>query len=221
MVTSPPASLGLDPFYQKYCSGGGIPVVSSAEVPDAAIRQAARIASAMLKPMPRVRRALVGYHARFGILGVHEDIKSFPEYRNDPRSNLRGGYGSSSEAPLGAVAEENVLCYEDDGSRGESVFVHEMAHTIMNGLAIVRPAVKARVRAAYDAAKEEGKYANLYAITNEDEYWAEGVQAYLGVHQTHDPRDINTKDALRDYDPTLFALVDGIFSAVVLPAVCP
>lgn len=36
-VTASPESLGLDPFYKKYVSAHGIPVVSSDKTPDAAL----------------------------------------------------------------------------------------------------------------------------------------------------------------------------------------
>lgn len=37
-ISVPPDSLGLDSFYEKYCPAGGLPVVSSGEVPDAPLR---------------------------------------------------------------------------------------------------------------------------------------------------------------------------------------
>ena len=40
-VTAPPKELGLDAFYTKYVSAGGLPVVGSAKVSDFALREAA------------------------------------------------------------------------------------------------------------------------------------------------------------------------------------
>ena len=39
-VTAPPASLGLDPFYQKYLDATGVPVLGSGQPEDAALAQA-------------------------------------------------------------------------------------------------------------------------------------------------------------------------------------
>jgi len=51
-VTAPPASVvkafKLAPFYKKYVSAGGLPVLSSAKVSDAALREAAYLIDRML-----------------------------------------------------------------------------------------------------------------------------------------------------------------------------
>ena len=48
------------------------------------------------------------------------------------------------------------------------------------------------------------------------EYFAEGVQSYFNVNAYASPPDgihnkINTRDKLRQYDPTLFGLVKEVF----------
>ncbi|MEZ6117446.1 MAG: hypothetical protein R3C28_12840 [Pirellulaceae bacterium] len=47
-VTSPPAEMNLDPFYQKYVDASGYPVVSSAAVNDYALKEAASFLIDML-----------------------------------------------------------------------------------------------------------------------------------------------------------------------------
>lgn len=223
-VSTPPRELGLDAFYAKYCSADGVPVVAAREVSDAAVRQVARVVTAMLAPMPAVREELVKQHTRFGIVGVHEQTTDMPEYRAWPASaNERGrGYGATPGQPLVTSGEENALCFEDDRWRGESIVVHEFAHTIKNmGLDLVVPGFRVRVQKAYDAAMRAGKFRGLYAATNAEEYWAEGVQDYFEVHQRHDPNDINTRASLAAYDPTLYAIIDAVFRGVRMPAVCP
>src|SRR4051812_11392965 len=51
-VHAPPAALGLDAFYQKYVDAGGIPVTTSARVPDTALLIARDIVTAMLAERP-------------------------------------------------------------------------------------------------------------------------------------------------------------------------
>ena len=47
-----------------------------------------------------------------------------------------------------------------------------------------------------------------------------GRSGLLQVHGTHDPNDINTSAMLQAYDPTLFAIIDGVFhGAPPLPRV--
>jgi len=51
-VTAPPVSLGLGPFYTKYVSAHGLPVVGSAKVSDFALREAAYLVDQMLGHRP-------------------------------------------------------------------------------------------------------------------------------------------------------------------------
>ena len=47
-VSAPPEDLGLDPFYTKYVSAHGLPIVGSAKVSDNALREAAYLVDQML-----------------------------------------------------------------------------------------------------------------------------------------------------------------------------
>ena len=58
-VTAPPAALELDPFYKKYVDALGIPVVTSAKVPDAALLMARDIVQFMLANRPDLRKELI------------------------------------------------------------------------------------------------------------------------------------------------------------------
>ena len=56
-VTVPPANLNVPPFYQKYISANGYPIVASAKVNDYALREAAYLVDLMLEHRPDVRAA--------------------------------------------------------------------------------------------------------------------------------------------------------------------
>jgi hypothetical protein len=220
--SAPPASLGLDAFYAKYCSADGIPVVAGAAVSDAAVAQATRIVSATLAPLPRVRAAMMASGQRVLVIGEQQQTTDMPEYRRLPASTNVRERGMFDGGQTSSAAEENILCYEKDGWRGENILVHELAHQVkLTGLAAVDPTFDGRVKAAYDRAMAAGTYGSHYAATNPDEYWAEGVQDYFDVHQTQDPTDVNTREALRADDPALFRIVDGVFGAVRMPPACP
>jgi len=67
---------------------------------------------------------------------------------------------------------------------------------------------------------------DTYAATNEEEYWAEGVQSYFDVNLASDPPDgihnhVDTRAKLAAYDPALYALVDEVFAGAVLANPCP
>jgi hypothetical protein len=224
VVTAPPSSLHLDPFYAKYCSASGIPIIANSSVPNAALIQAQRIVVAMLAPLPDVRASLVAQHMYVPILGTSEQTTDLPEERGQPAElNTRArGLFNPAPTPNSFAAEENILCYERDGWRGENILIHEFGHGLkIAGFQSVDPTFEGRVKDAYDAAIAAGKYSGLYAGTNPEEYWAEGVQDYFNVHQTWNPNDINTKSQLAAYDSALYAILDQSLHAVHLPPVCP
>jgi hypothetical protein len=232
-VTTPPSPLGLDPFYTKYCDAAGIAVASAAVVPDDALRQAARVTAALFTPIPEVRKVFIRDGIRVSVIGEHQafgDIpENGPETRGDParfaKHRADGAFSPDTSGPPDPVVsdgEENVLCYARDGYiRGENILVHVLAHNIKSqGLQTLDATFEARVKNAFDVALAHGKYQADYARTSPEEYWAESVQAYFDVHGTYDPNAINTRAQLAAYDPTMFAIIDGVFHGVQLPA-CP
>src|SRR5437868_6749711 len=72
LVGKPPAALGLDPFYEKYVDAGGIPITTSAKVPDVALLVARDVISEMLEGRPDLRERLVADHQRVGVMAIDE-----------------------------------------------------------------------------------------------------------------------------------------------------
>src|SRR5689334_2302423 len=68
MIKKPPASLGLDTFYKKYTDANGIPIVSSAKVPNAALLVARDIVNYMLMKRPDVREEMMKRKSRVSIM---------------------------------------------------------------------------------------------------------------------------------------------------------
>ena len=77
--------------------------------------------------------------------------------------------------------------------------------------------------AAYNAALRRGLWARTYAATNPVEYFAVGTQAYFnqgkngpvggdGVHN-----HIDTREELKRYDPTLYAILKEVFPCGNMP----
>lgn len=203
MISAPPDSLQLDPFYKKYCSALGIPVVCSAKTPDAALLTARDIIDNMLSGRPDIRKELVQAGARVLIMAQTEMETDLPERSNwkkpaldDPRLtpgeragyNKPGGIASMTSKQywnqrargmgglITSCAEENLLGYPDTRYYGENIFVHEFSHNMMGAIEKVDPTLYARIIAAYQNAKEKGMYKGQYAINTADEYFAEGTQ---------------------------------------------
>ena len=113
-----------------------------------------------------------------------------------------------------------------DRWRGESICVHEFAHTMQLGVYNEMDSTfMSRLQDAYRAAINAGKFANTYAASNAVEYFGEGVQDWYNTNLesatpngVHGP--IDTRDELRDYDPMLYDLIAELLSEDVSWADC-
>jgi hypothetical protein len=229
-----PTGLDLDAFYAKYCVADGVAIVASDDVPDAALQRAQALVAAMLTPVrddavaaihaARVRVGVIGAHQVTTDLPEHADLnEAFPLDEGDWDTRTRG-VAATLARPLTSAAEENLLCAPGDVYAGESILVHEFAHTVHEqGVAAVDATFRPRLDAAYDDAVAAGTWSGTYAATNSLEYWAEGVQSYFEVNGANDAShgDIATRALLEERDPALFALVDEVFAGAPVLGLCP
>jgi hypothetical protein len=224
-VGAPPKDWHLDPFYKKCVMLDGLPIVSSDKVPDAALLEAERIAKEMLKNLAAARKQMIKNKVRVAIMGKDEQTLDIPEHSDLQKAfpgtdwNKRArGLGATRERPAISAAEENLLKYPEDRYRGECIFIHEFSHAIADmGVAETDPKFNGELTDCYENAKKQGLWKNTYAISNKSEYWAEGAQDYFDANKTADPpngihNQIGTRDALKDYDPKLYALLDRVFN---------
>src|SRR5262245_22692494 len=79
-IKPPPDSLKLDPFYKKYVCVEGLPVVSSAKVPDQALQVAADIVNHMLRKRPDIRIELIKANIRVVVMAKTELTTDVPEH---------------------------------------------------------------------------------------------------------------------------------------------
>lgn len=220
-VGAPPAELKLDPFYKKHVDFRGLPIVSSAKVPDAALVKARAIVREMVSKRPEVIAELVKQKVRVAIMAKTELTTDIPEHATlspkDYWDKRARGLGASTDRPAVSGAEENLLGHPDDRYKGENILLHEFAHTIhtmaMNAL---EPGFDASVQALYDAAKKKGLWDRTYAMENHKEYFAEGVQSWFDVNLESNPPNgihnhVNTRKELETYDPELAALIRKVF----------
>ena len=217
-VTAPPKELGFDPFYTKYLSAHGLPVVGSSKVSDYALREAAYLADQMLAHRPEVRDAMIRNKVRLAVMAYSERTTDIPEHRDlQPKLywNIRArGLGASRERPAVSCAEENLLNYQGDPYSTENIMIHEFAHAIHSmGLRTVNPTFQPRLRKVYDEAKAKGLWKNTYAISNISEYWAEGVQSWFDTNRQNDSahNHVDTRAELKTYDPALAKLIEEVF----------
>jgi hypothetical protein len=237
MVGAPPASLKLDPFYRKYLDADGIPIVSSAKVPDAALLIARDIVLAETAERPDLRREMARSGARVGVMAIDEGTMDLPEQRDwkkpapdDERltqcervhydriaAMTDAQYWNSRARGMGGLyttgAAENLLGVPGTRYFGESILVHEFSHNILSTIETVDPLLYGRVKRAYDHAMAAGLWKGDYASVTIQEYWAEGTQFWFNSNKVfHDGDRIVLSDQdLLAYDPMLYAVLEEVY----------
>lgn len=219
------ANLRLNAFYKKYLNADGILIVSSSNVPDEALLQARIILLQMLAKIPSVKNKLVANKIKVAVMGINEVTTDIPEHSDlntafpETNWNTRArGLGATVARPVVSCAEENLLGYARDNYRGEDILIHEFAHTIhLMGLNFLDDDFDNKLKSIYNNAQKNGLWANTYAISNYQEYFAEGVQCWFNANLEAIPgngihNQINTKTELKNYDPKLFELISLYFN---------
>jgi cyclophilin family peptidyl-prolyl cis-trans isomerase len=210
--------LKLDDFYQKHLDVGGLPVLGSTKVSDAALAEAGWIVRHLLEGRDDVLQAMADQNVRAVVMAKDEYTTDVPEHsRLRPKlfwDRRARGLGATPRNPVVSGAEENLLNFQRDPYPGENIFLHEFAHAIHGtGLNKVDPTFDGRLRTAYSAAMDRGLWRNTYAATNRSEYWAEGVQSWFDDNAQPDAlhNDVRTRAKLKEYDPGLAALCNEVF----------
>jgi len=237
-TSQPPRSLALDPFYAKHVAADGVPVVSSARVPDKALLAARAMAEGMLAHRPDLAETLVRRGYRIAVMAQDEALLDLPEMRHwtkpardDPRLtrceikhyDARIGrlsdrqYWDARARGIGGrhmvAAEEDLLGLPLNRYHGETIFVHEFSHQILDAIRERDRPLYARLEAAYANARASGLWRDEYTMTTIDEYWAEGSQFWFDSNrlQVFDGRRILNHQDVAAYDPALYAVLEAVY----------
>lgn len=208
----------LAPFYQKHIDLESLPIVSSSNVSDYALLEAAWIVRKMLAHRPELPGAMASNNVRLAVMAWNEFTTDIPEHSDlesavywDRRAR---GLGATKRRPAVSCAEENLLCYPGDPYSTENILIHEFSHAIHEmGLSIIDPTFDKRLRAAFDSAKEKQLWKGTYAASDRKEYWAEGAQSWFDDNRESDAlhNHVNTRAELKEYDPELAKLCAEVF----------
>ena len=231
---APPARLAADPFYRKHVDAAGIPILSSARVPDAALFAARDMVRGMLAHRPDLAAWLVSNDYRIALISRDEALLDLPENadwtkpaRDDPRltrcelkhyderigSKTDREYWDERARGIGGErmvgSEEDVLGLPISRYWGETIFVHEFAHNVLFAIEGADQGLYERVTAAYANALANDLWFEEYTTTTMQEYWAEGTQFWFNSNrlQAFDGRRILNARDLADYDPQLYAVL--------------
>ena len=208
----------LDEFYVKAIVVEGFPVVSSAEVSDIALKEAAYLVDKMLTGRGDIRQALIKNRIKFAVIATGEFTTDIPEYRSlkpaDYWDRRARGLGATKYRPTVSCGEENLLCAKGDPYRTENILIHEFAHTMHQlGLNYIDKSFEERLKKLYKSAIEKGLWKDTYAGSNFVEYWAEGVQSWFDTNTQNNPvhNHINNRKELIEYDGELAKLIGEVF----------
>jgi hypothetical protein len=218
--------LHLSPFYKKSLDDHGLWIVSSEKPSDYALHEAAWIIDHVLTNRDDLRKALIDHNVRIVVMAVSEFTTDVPEHSHlkapkdtklpakqywDRRAR---GLGGTRSDPLTSCGEENLLNLKGDPYRGENILIHEFAHIIMNvAIRNTDPDFHKKITETWKAARDEGLWKNTYAITDDNEYFAECTQSWFDCNAANNPahNDIDTREKLKKYDPRMAELLAQVY----------
>jgi hypothetical protein len=233
------ADYRINAFYKKTVTIGSVVVVGSERVADWTLLEAAYTFDHSLHTSPQwVRDALKTSKVRHAILAVVEYTMDLPENNRNGRNSsvADGAYQDRRSRGLGGLpqsssGEENLLNLRGDpyGGRnsdrgGENITIHEFAHTLASAIGAAQGRSGpfwTKLREAMAAAKAPGGRLEVfnrnrpnnpvYASSNEQEYWAEGAQAWFNNANPNNAGGIATREEVKQKDPLLAALLAEIY----------
>jgi hypothetical protein len=237
-VIPPPARFKIDPYYTKFTYAREFIVLGSHAVSDEALLKANDTIRKLFAYRHDILKAMIADGARLVVLGRSEKLSDLPEFRDVKGEAGFDEVRFLDYAPsqkLMVVPEENVLGLPRDPCAGKSLVVSAFAKGLCHVTAS-RPVIAdfenqrgrqqyelrvkrmdiefdKKLEKIYSQALSKGLWKGTAAARDRIEYWAAGVEAYFdAAGNGHPPqsadRPVTTREALKAYDPDLFALVD-------------
>jgi hypothetical protein len=237
-VLPPPAQFKIDPYYTKFTYAREFTVLGSKQVSDEALLRANDTIRKMFAYRHDILKALITDGARLVVLGRREKLSDLPEFKDSRNKVGFDEVRYLDYTPglkLMVVAEENVLGLPQEPFAGKCMVVSVFAKALyqVTGLRPIDPNFEMqrskqqyelrvkrldiefdhKLRKIHEDALSKGLWKGTPAARSRVEYWAAGVEAYFDAAGAGQPpnladRPITTREALKTYDPELYALVD-------------
>jgi hypothetical protein len=182
---APAALKNVPPFYKRHVVADGLLIVGSEKVAVRTLHEAAYLARKLLARRPDVMAELGRRNVRVCVMAYTEMQTDLPECRGmHPWWDFRARGLAGGTVSCG---EENLLCLEGDPWGGENIFVHEFAHKLQAILGTVDKGFGKRLVGLFRKARKSGRFRG-YAMVNEAEFWAEGVQSWFNCNREIRPK---------------------------------
>ena len=199
----------------------GIEFLANIPVSDGAFKRAEFVVQQMLSNSTGIRKRMAEIGFKVEIIGKDQlpsdvpgyaYLKTMKTFDGRPFDTGTRGVGDRDKCSIG---EENLLCLNNQQYPDEDILAHEFAHSMMSNM---DPEDVQRIKAAYQNAVDKKLYPQgIYMMANEKEYWAEGVQAWLGVTQRSDVNGgFNTQQKIKDHDKALASILEKVFGPLQL-----
>jgi hypothetical protein len=234
-VGSAPAKFKLDPYYTKFTWAREFTVVGR-HASDEALLKANDTIRKMFAYRHDILKALIGDGVKLVVLDRNEKLADLPEL--NPKSKIQNPKSIdllartldyTPELKLLVADEENL-----DGAPTEVVglFARALYHVTAKrpvdpnwdkrGRAVQQYELRVKrldtrfdeaLKSAYEKTTAAGKWKGTMAVHDRVDYWTSGVLAYFDAAR-HDAAPVDaahpivTREALKDYDPDLFVLVE-------------
>src|SRR5262245_10645263 len=237
-VMPPPEKFKADPYYTKFTYAREFVVLGSKHVGDEALLKANDTIRKMFAYRHDILKAMIADGARLVVLGRTERLSDLPELKDAKGRGDFDEVRYLEYAPdrkLMVVPEENVLGLPAEPFAGRCMTISLFAKGLyqVTGLRPVDPKFEAqrgkqqyelrvkrmdvefdnRLKKLFEDTVAKGRWKGTSAGRNRAEYWAAGVEAYFDAAGAGSPpngadRPVTTREALKAYDPDLYALVD-------------
>ena len=225
----------IDSWYTKFTWAREFTVVGHG-ASDEALLRANETIRRMFAYRHDILKVLMADGVKLVVLGLNESIADLPEYKKlANKSNIDHTLRYltyNSEMKLLVVSQENVLANPRDMYVGDNQVIRVLADGLYK-LAGTRPVISdyrgnqqyelrvkrldvqfdKAVTELFDKAKTGKKWQGTSAAEDKFVYWTAGVLAFFDAKgqdaaPSAAPHPINTREALKQYDPDLYALVN-------------
>ena len=209
-------------FGKRLLLRDGVGIAAHRDVSDGALLGAGSQIGPMLAGLPRAAvDNMRDAGAQLRVLGKDQQTSDMPDLRHWRGKVWEKSSGKTIDERargLGGIsclcAEENILALPSDRHKDHRcICVHEFAHVIHR--VGVDERMKRCITAAYARAKAAGLWPGCYAISNEQEFFAELSMWYFGSHGDYGkikPRPVPGRDWLAEYDPGSYRMLRRLYS---------
>jgi len=196
-------------FYKKFVNANGIPIMSSQDVSDYALKECARIIRGVTGDLqPNFMPALLKKKERIALWANNSTACSIPEVAKP--CQLKDFKGGMAWGNILILQETSFQCDVRGNAWIGRVLVHEFMHAVNFVFGEIDKNLQKALNKAYNDAKQKGTWPkDEYAMVSTWEYFAVGGQTWFEANeQRHCDMKACNRGELQKKDKQLYDIVD-------------